>query len=98
MVTGSVRNFLMWVGIDVKFLLPKVPLSKATGHTSSTFQNYRLENKLLQELDEEIDIIISNTVQLKIRFFLIFIWEEQHQLKFVTTIVWKSTTIYHLNR
>ena len=39
----------------------KAPLSKGTGHTTSTFQNYRLENKLLQELGDEIFIIISNT-------------------------------------
>ena len=45
----------------------KVPLSKTTGHTTSAFQKYGLENKLLQELGEEMDIIISNTVQSTIR-------------------------------
>ena len=56
------------MGIDVKVLLSKVPLSKITGHATSTFQKYRLENKLLQELGQK--------------------------MKFVTTIVWKYTTIY----
>ena len=89
MTTGSVQNFL----IDVK-----VPLSKTTGHTTSTFQNYTLGNKLLQELGEEMEIIISNTVQSKISRFIKFIREEQLQLEFVTTTVWKFTTVYYLHR
>ena len=42
--------------------MSKVPLSKTTGDTTSNFQNYRLENKLLQEFGEKMDIIISHTV------------------------------------
>ena len=41
-------------------------------------------------------IIISNTVQLKISPFVKIIWEDQHQLEFVTTIVQKFTTVYRL--
>ena len=52
------------MGIDVK-----VSLSKTTEHTASTFQNYRLENKLLQELADQMFKIISNTVQSKISPF-----------------------------
>ena len=66
------------MGIDVKVPLSKVSLSKATGHTTLTYQNYRLENKLLQELSDEMFIIISNTVQSKISPFIKFTWEEQH--------------------
>ena len=83
------------VGIDVP--LPNVPLSKTTGHATSTSQNYRLENKLLHELGEEMDIIISNTVQSKTSPFIKFIWEEQDQLAFATSTVWKFTTVYHLH-
>ena len=36
----------------------------------SAFQNYRLESKLLEELGEEIDVIISNTVQSRISPFI----------------------------
>ena len=79
------------MGIDA--LLPNVPLSKTTGHATSTFQNYRLENKLLQELGDEMFMIISSTVQSKINHFIKFIWEEQHQLAFFTTIIQKSTTV-----
>ena len=39
--------------IDVKVPLSKVPLSKTTGHTTSTFQNHRPENELLQELGDK---------------------------------------------
>ena len=80
------------MGIDIK-----VTLSKTTGHTTLTFQNYRLENKLLQQLGDEVFIIISNTFQSKISLFIKFIWEDQHQLEFVTIIVEKSTTTYHLH-
>ena len=80
------------MGIDIK-----VTLSKTTGHTTLTFQNYRLENKLLQQLGDEVFIIISNTFQSKISLFIKIIWEDQHQLEFVTTIVEKSTTTYHLH-
>ena len=83
--------------IDVKVPLPKVPLLNITGHTTLTFQNYRLENKLLQEFSDEISIIISNTVQSKISPFIKFIWEDQHQTEFVTTILQKSPTICHLH-
>ena len=41
-----------------------------------------------------IDIITSNTAQPKINPFVKFIWEEQHWLEFVSTIVLKSTTVY----
>ena len=80
------------MGIDIK-----VTMSKTTGHTTLTFQNYRLENKLLQQLGDEVFIIISNTFQSKISLFIKFIWEDQHQLEFVTTIVEKSITTYHLH-
>ena len=52
-------------------IVVKVPLSKAVGHTTSTFQNYRLENELLQELCDEMFIIISSTVQSKSVLLLI---------------------------
>ena len=58
-----------------------------TGHTISTFQNYSSENKLLQELGDEMFIIVSNTTQSKISPFIRFMWEGQHQLEFVATIV-----------
>ena len=80
------------MGIDIK-----VALSKTTGHTTLTFQNYTLENKFLQQLGDEVIIIISNTFQSKISLFIKFIWEDQHQLEFVTTIVEKCTTTYHLH-
>ena len=38
------------MGIHVRVALSKVPLSKTAGHTTLTFQNDRLENKVLQEL------------------------------------------------
>ena len=44
--------------IDVKVHLPKT-----RGHTTPTFQNYKLENKLLQELSDEMFIITLNTFQ-----------------------------------
>ena len=86
------------MSIDIKFPLPKVSLPKTTGHTALAFQNYRLENKLLQELGKEIDMIISNTVQSKISSFIKFIWKEQYQLEFVNRIVCKSTTVSRLHR
>ena len=50
----------------IKIPLPKVSLLKTIGHTTSAFQKYRLENKLLlKEFGAEMDIIISNTVQSK---------------------------------
>ena len=54
------------MGIDVKAPCHKVTLSKTTRHATSTFQNDRLENKLMQKLDEAIDIIMSSTAQSKI--------------------------------
>lgn len=63
---------------------------KTTGHTSSTFQNYRLENKLLQELAEEKGILNLITDQSQISRFIKFIWLERYQLEFITTAVWKS--------
>ena len=57
------------------------------GQTSSTFQNHSSENKLLQELGDEIFINISNTVQSKFSPFVKFIWKDQHQLEFVATTV-----------
>ena len=74
----------------------KVLLSKTTQHARSTFQNYRLEYKLLQELGDEILIIISNTLK-KTSPFIKFIWKYQHLLEFITTIVQKSTTVYNLH-
>lgn len=68
--TESVQNFL-------KVLFPKASLSKATGHVTSTLENYRLENKSLQELVEELDVIFSNVVQSRINLFKL-IWEKQH--------------------
>ena len=47
------------MGIDVEVSFPKVPLSKTTGHTTSTFQNYMLENKLLQELGEKMEFVTT---------------------------------------
>ena len=73
-------------------------MSKTTGHTTSTFENYRLENRLLQDFGDEVDIIISNTVQSKSSPFIKFIRAEHHQLKFVTTIARKSTSVSHLHR
>ena len=64
----------------------KSPLVKTTGHATSIFQNYKLENKLLQELVEEMDIIIPNTLQ-STTAFIKFIRDEQDQLEFVTPIL-----------
>ena len=84
MATGSVQmRSCSHVGIDVK-----VPLSKTTGHTTLTFQNYRLENKLFQELGDEMFLVISNSVQSNISPFINFTWKDQHQLDFVTTTVY----------
>ena len=44
-------------------------MAKATGHKTSTYGSYELENKLLQKLGEEMDIIISSTVQSKNQSF-----------------------------
>ena len=66
--------------------MSKVTLPKATGHTTLTFQNYRLKKKLLQELEKtkqkkelgnEMFMIISSTVQSKISPFSRFIWGDQ---------------------
>ena len=76
--------------------LPKSPLSKTEGHTALNFLSCWLENELLQELEDEMFIIISNNIQSKINPFIKFIWED-HQLEFVTTIVQKFTTVYHLH-
>ena len=45
---------------------------------------------------EEMNIILSSTVQSKNSFFTNLILEEQHQLEFFITIVQKATTVYHL--
>ena len=50
------------MSIDVKVPWSKVPLPKTRGHKASTFQIYRLENKLIQGLGDEMCIIISNSV------------------------------------
>ena len=42
-------------------------------------------------------MIISNTEQSKNIPFIKFLQEDQYQLEFVTTILQKSTTVYHLN-
>lgn len=47
------------MAIDLKVTLPKMLVSKTTGHTTSIFQSYRLENKLLQQLCWDIDITIQ---------------------------------------
>ena len=44
-------------------------MAKTTGHKASTYGRYGLENKLLQKLGEEMDIIISSTVQSKNQSF-----------------------------
>ena len=45
----------------------KNPLSKTlTEQKTLTFQNCRLENKLLQELSQKMTIVKSNAVSLKI--------------------------------
>ena len=54
-----------------------------TGHRTSTFKNYSSENKLLQELGDEMSIIISNAVQSKVSPFIRFMWEDQHLMEFV---------------
>ena len=64
----------------------KVPFLKTTRHKTFTFQNYRLENKLLQELVDEMFIIISNAVQSKISLFIKFIWEDQLEFVFIIYI------------
>ena len=81
--------------IDVKLPFSKVSFSKTTEHTTLTFQNYKLENKLLQELGEEIFIILLNTVQSKISHFIILMWEYQNQLEFITITVQIFSTVYH---
>ena len=48
-----------------------------TGQITSTFKDHGSENKLLQELGDEMFIIISNTVQSKISPFIKFVWEDQ---------------------
>ena len=49
----------------------KVPLLKTARPAILIFQDYRLENKLLQELGDEMFIIVSNTVQSKISSFFV---------------------------
>ena len=68
---------------DVKDTFPKVPVSKTTGHTTSTFQNCILKNKLLQELGEKMGVMTLNTVQSKVSPFVKF-----------TTIILKSTIVF----
>ena len=80
--------------IDVKLPFSKVSFSKTTEDTL-TFQNFKLENKLLQELGEEIFIILLNTVQSKISHFIILMWEYQNQLEFITITVQIFSTVYH---
>ena len=45
-----------------------------------------------------MDIIILNNVQLKVSLLLNSSGKKQYQQEFVTTIVWKSTIVYHLHR
>ena len=63
MATESTQHFSYkhWF----KFSLTKCPLVKNNIHVSK----YGLEKKLLQELDEEIDMNILNTVQEKSVFY-----------------------------
>ena len=49
----------------------RVGTEHETGYTTTTFQNYGSENKSIQELGDETFIIISNTLQSKIRPFLL---------------------------
>ena len=49
----------------------KVPFSKTARPAILIFQNYRLENKLLQDLRDEMFIIVSNGVQSKISSFFV---------------------------
>ena len=74
-------------GLWVTSKFSHVATEHETGHTTSTFQNYSSENKLLQELGDEMFIIISNNVQSKINPFIRFMWEDQYQLEFVATVV-----------
>ena len=89
-----VSSKFSYVVIDVKLPFSKVSFSKTTEHTL-TFQNYKLQNKLLQELGEEIFIILLNTVQSKISHFIILMWEYQNQLEFITITVQIFSTVYH---
>ena len=41
-------------------------------------------------------IIVSNTIQSKLCPVIKTIWDDQHQLEFVDTIVQKSTIVYQL--
>ena len=87
------------MAIDVKVTLPKVLLPKTAGHATSIFQSYRLENKLLQQLGEEMDAIISNIVQSKICHFIKFNWNllPPNLLLFIIYIDIKQVvTCYHL--
>ena len=43
-----------------------------------------------------MDITISNTAQSKINHFITFIWGQYRHLQFVTIIVHKPSTAYHL--
>ena len=66
---------------------PRKPLPKTlTEHTTLTFQNYRLEEKLLQELGEVMETIMSNADNSEICLFINFIWEQHHQLVFATIV------------
>ena len=56
-------------------------------HTTLTFQNLNPENKLLQELGDEMFRILSNTVQSKISPAIKFTWEDQHHMEFVAITV-----------
>ena len=73
MATGSVQNFLMWA------------LNLTKDITTSTFQNHRPENELLQKLEDEMFIIVLNTVQSKISPFIKSIWKDQYQQESVAT-------------
>ena len=53
-----------------------------------------LENKLIQELGEEIYIITSNTAQSKIISFIKFIWGELHQLELPFTSIKTGTEFF----
>ena len=57
-------------------------MSDQQSYLAPTFHNY----KLLQELDDEIVIIISNANNLEIFPIIKFIWEQHHQQAFVATV------------
>ena len=74
MVNRSDQNFLMWHWTwDRIYNIP--------------FENASSQKKLLQESEDKMFIIISNTTQSKMSSFTKIIWDNQDQLEFVATIV-----------